>query len=49
MCKVILHPVNDTRITFFKKLIGVTLVIRWDAVLTIYDGQGKILFYLRFD
>ena len=40
---------EEPNITFFKKLIGVTLVIRWDAVLTIYDGQGKILFYLRFD
>lgn len=48
MCKVILHPVNDTRITI-KILTCVTLVIRWDAVLKIYDGQGKILFYLRFD
>ena len=24
MCLAILHPKNDTRITFFKKLIGVT-------------------------
>ena len=41
-------PLNRFKITI-KILTCVTLVISWDAVLTIYDGQGKILFYLRFD
>lgn len=41
-------PLKRYKITI-KILACVTLVISWDAVLTIYEGQGKILFYLRFD